>query len=110
MSLGEQQRKFTLYVAKLIQFAYDSGFELSFGEAYRTPEQAALNASKGTGISNSLHIQRLAIDLNLFVGGQYKADSESHRPLGEFWETLDPKCRWGGRFTKPDGNHYELTL
>jgi hypothetical protein len=107
MTLGEKQRQFTLDVALLIIEAYRLGYELTFGEAYRTPEQAALNAKKGTGIAASLHTNRLAIDLNLFRNGKYLTDTESHRPLGEYWESLRPENRWGGRFTKPDGNHYE---
>jgi hypothetical protein len=106
-TLGEQQRKFTRLVARLIDRIYAEGHEATFGEAWRTPEQAALNAKKGTGISNSLHMDRLAIDLNLFKDGKYLADTESHRRFGEWWERLDPDCRWGGRFK--DGNHYSLT-
>lgn len=109
MQLGERQRLFTRLVGKLIEFAYANGYELTFGEAYRTPEQAALNAKSGKGIANSLHGMRLAIDLNLFRDGIYLSASEDHRPLGEFWESLHPDCRWGGRFTRPDGNHYSLT-
>ena len=44
MTLGEMQQNFTQMVAKLIEFAYTSGYGLTFGEAYRTPEQAALDA------------------------------------------------------------------
>lgn len=109
MQLGERQRLFTRLVGKLIEFAYANGYELTFGEAYRTPEQAALNAKSGKGIVNSLHGMRLAIDLNLFRDGIYLSASEDHRPLGEFWESLHPDCRWGGRFRRPDGNHYSLT-
>ncbi|MBG5987156.1 M15 family peptidase, partial [Proteus vulgaris] len=65
MTLGEKQRKFTRMIADLIIFAYDNGYELTFSEAYRTPEQAKLNAKSGTGIKNSLHTQRLAVDFNL---------------------------------------------
>ena len=108
-ALGAKQRLFTYYVALLIQEAYAQGFELTFGEAYRTPEQARLNAQRGTGISNSLHTHRLAIDLNLFKDGKYLTTSEDHRPLGEWWEKLDSDCRWGGRFSRPDGNHYSLS-
>ena len=108
MTLGEKQRRFTELVGRLILWAYDNGYELTFSEAYRTPEQAALNAKKGSGVSNSLHTQRLAIDLNLFVNGEYKTDTESHKPLGDYWKSLDPEARWGGDFTKPDGNHYSL--
>ena len=106
MTLGEKQRKFTRMVADLIVWAYDNGFELTFGEAYRTPEQAALNAQSGAGISNSLHIKRLAVDMNLFIGGQYQPDSATYLPLGEKWESWGGA--WGGRFSKPDGNHFSL--
>lgn len=108
MTLGEKQRKFTLYVALLIQYAYARGFELTFAEAYRTPEQAAVNASNGTGTLTSLHISRLAIDLNLFRDGAYLTGTADHRPLGNFWKSLDPLCCWGGDFSKPDGNHYSM--
>lgn len=33
-------------VAILIHWAEEHGYRLTFGEAYRTPEQAALNAKK----------------------------------------------------------------
>lgn len=108
-SLGQKQRRFTYFVGLLIQEAYAKGYELTFGEAYRTPEQAKLNAQKGIGIGNSLHIDRLAIDLNLFLNGTYLDKSEDYKPLGEWWEKLDPLLRWGGRFSCPDGNHFSLT-
>lgn len=107
MTLGERQRKFTLMVAKLIAWAYDNNYELTFGEAYRTPEQAALNAKSGKGVSNSLHTKRLAVDLNLFIEGEYMTTTEAHLPLGLKWESMGGS--WGGRFKKPDGNHYSLS-
>lgn len=106
MSLGEKQRKFTQMVGKLIEFAYAEGYGLTFAEAYRTPEQAALNAKSGAGIKTSLHTQRLAVDLNLFRAGVFLTNTEHHRPLGEYWESIGGT--WGGRFKKPDGNHYSL--
>lgn len=106
MTLGAKQRQFTRMVAELIEWAYAHGYELTFGEAYRTPEQAALNARSGAGISNSLHTLRLAVDLNLFREGVWLTTTEAHRPLGEYWESIGGS--WGGRFTKPDGNHYSL--
>lgn len=116
MTLGEKQRLFVLLVGELVEWAYQHDYELSFGEAYRTPEQAALNAAKGSGIAKSLHCRRLAVDLNLYLdtteGGDediYQTDSEAYRPLGEFWKSLHPDCRWGGDFSRPDGNHFSLT-
>ena len=108
MSLGDKQRRFTELVARFILWCYDNGYELTFGECYRTPEQAALNAASGTGIANSLHTKRLAIDLNLFVNGEYRTETEAYKQVGEYWKTLDPEARWGGDFSRPDGNHFSL--
>ena len=91
-------------IADLIIFAYDNGYELTFSEAYRTPEQAALNAKSGSGIKHSLHTQRLAVDFNLFKDGKYLTASSDHKPLGEYWESIGGT--WGGWFN--DGNHYSL--
>lgn len=104
MTLGQKQRLFTKMLADLIRFAYEHGYEMTLGEAFRTPEQAALNAASGKGIANSLHSVRLAIDLNLFKDGQFLQTTEDHKPLGEFWESIGGA--WGGRFR--DGNHYSL--
>lgn len=106
MTLGEKQRLFTRLVGRLIEHAYAIGYELTFSEAYRTPDQAERNASVGVGIRNSLHCKRLAIDLNLFKDGVYLTQTEHHRPLGEWWERQSPMCRWGGRWG--DGNHYSM--
>jgi len=109
VTLGEKQRLFARLVGQLIVWAYSRGFELTFGEALRTEAQAAANAASGAGISNSLHKIRLAIDMNLFVAGIYQTDSGAYKPLGDYWKSLHPLCRWGGDFVKrPDGNHFSL--
>lgn len=109
MTLGEQQRLFVKLVGQLIAWTYANGLELTFGEAYRTPEQAALNAKTGAGIANSLHTKRLAIDLQLFKAGAYIDKSELYEPLGTYWKSLHPLARWGGDFkSRPDGNHFSL--
>jgi hypothetical protein len=111
--MSRTQEEFAQSVARLIQKASQLGYGVTFGEAYRTPEQAALNAKKldasgkPVGISNSLHTERLAIDLNLFKDGVYIVDERGHRELGAWWETLGPMYRWGGRFRDP--NHYSLS-
>lgn len=107
LTLRQKQSLFVRLVARLIQFAVSQGYELTFGETYRSPEEAARLATLGKGIVNSLHTQRLAIDLNLFKDGVYLSSTESHRPLGEWWEAQHRLCRWGGRFK--DGNHYSVT-
>ena len=106
MTLSEKQQSFVWMIGKLIDFAHAQGYKLTFGEAYRTPEQAALNAKKGIGIANSVHTIRLAVDFNLFKDGKFLTSTEDHKPLGEFWESIGGA--WGGRFKKADGNHYSL--
>lgn len=109
MTLGQKQRLFTELVGKLITWSYQNGYELTFGDAYRTPEAATANAAAGKGIARSLHTIRLAVDLNLFIHGEYRTGSEDYRALGEYWKSLSPLARWGGDFTtRPDGNHFSL--
>lgn len=108
VTLGEKQRLFAYNQGKFIIWCYTHGYELTFGEAERTAEQAKLNALHGTGIANSLHMRRLAVDWNLFIGGVYQTMSEAYRPLGEYWKSLHPLNRWGGDFSKPDGNHFSM--
>ena len=106
MSLSQKQRLFLRLTVEFFEWAHRQGYEFTYGEAYRTPEQAALNAKSGKGISNSLHCDRLALDPNLFIGGVYQTTTEAWKPLGEHWEGLHPLCKWGGRFG--DGNHLSL--
>jgi hypothetical protein len=108
VTLGEKQELFTYLLAQLIIFAYGKGYKIRMGEVLRTQAQADANAASGAGISNSLHLQKLAADLNLFKDGKFLTETEDHRPLGEFWKSLDPLCFWGGDFSKPDGNHYSM--
>jgi hypothetical protein len=107
VTLRQKQSLFAGLFAKLILRAIATGYEVTIGEVQRTPEQAALNATRGTGIANSLHLLKLAGDLHLFKDGAYLRSTEAHRPLGEWWERQHDLCRWGGRFG--DGNHYSLT-
>jgi hypothetical protein len=107
LSLREKQSLFARLAAELIAEAYARGYEVTLGEAYRSPAEAKRLAAAGKGIENSLHTMRLAIDLNLFKDGQWLTKSDDHLPIGVWWEALHPLCRWGGRFN--DGNHYSLT-
>ena len=108
-TLGQKQRRFTRYVGLLIEFAYQQGYELTFGDAYRDPRaHGAVGEKRGYSSASSLHKERLAVDFNLFKDGKYLTSTEAHRPLGEYWESLSPDCSWGGRFSNPDGNHYSI--
>ncbi len=107
MTLSEKQRKFTWLVSRLIEWAYDMGYEITLGEALRTPEQQALYVKAGKSKTmNSKHLEKLAIDLNLFVDGEYRTDKPSYEPLGEYWKKLDSECVWGGDWGW-DANHFQ---
>lgn len=97
-TLRQKQSRFVRLIAKLILKAEELGYELTFGESYD---------DDGIGhMRNSNHYIRLAQDFNLFKQGKYLSKTEDHKALGEYWESLAPDCRWGGRFS--DGNHYSL--
>lgn len=109
LTLRQKQSYFAVLVARLIDRAGELGFMVTLGEAWRSPEEAARLAKSGKGIAASLHTQRLAVDLNLFdKDGAYLRSTAAHEPLGRWWERQHPQCRWGGRFPRPDGNHYEF--
>lgn len=99
MSLGNLQRQFTLSISHLIAFAYNRGYELTFGDAFRDHRVPY-------GHPRSAHKSRLAVDLNLFENGVYLQKTEHHKTLGDYWKTLHPLARWGGDFQ--DGNHYSF--
>jgi hypothetical protein len=105
-TLNERQWRFTDDVSFLIGFAINKGYELSFGETYRTPEQAAWNAKLGIGVKNSLHCLRLAVDFHAFKDGKLLTKSEDYKELGEYWKSLNKDNAWGGDFSKPDGCHF----
>ena len=103
MNLGEKQREFARLIGLFISHAYASGYQLTLGDAYRDPRVTY-------GHPKSVHRSRLAVDFNLFENRSgvwvYRIDTESWRPLGEWWEKQHELARWGGRFS--DGNHLSL--
>lgn len=108
-TLSQLQRLFMRLVPKLINWAYDNGYELTLGDGYRDPRVfGEVGVVKGYGHKSSCHKSRLAIDLNLFKNGVFLQLSSDHAPLGAYWKSLHPLCRWGGDFSTPDGNHYSM--
>lgn len=95
-------------IAELIHWAYEEGYELTFAEAYRPQDVAEMYARDGRGIKTSLHCSRLAIDLNLFRGGEYLTRTEDYAPLGAFWKSLHALNRWGGDFRMRDAVHFSM--
>lgn len=111
MTLSELQQHFAQEAALLIQQAQMMGYAVTLSEAYRTPQQAAADQAAGTGISNSLHTERLAIDLNVFVNGAYQLDNSSgcYSALGSWWKSRGPDHYWGGDFHMVDLDHFSIS-
>jgi hypothetical protein len=107
VTLRETQSEFTRLVARLIDKAYELGFEVTLGDAYRDPRvHGEVGVRKSYSHPKSAHKRRLAIDLLLFKNGEYLETTEDHEPLGVWWEQQHDLARWGGRFD--DGNHYSF--
>ena len=123
-SLRQDQSIFALNVAKLIIFAYENGYEISFGEALRPNDMQLLyffgykikvedgelsleKAPRKSKTLNSYHKKKLAIDINLFKDGKYLTSKKAHEPLALYWKSLHPKNN-SGYFWNYDYNHYEM--
>ena len=112
MSLSQEQAAFLLDACKLIQKATELGFTVTGGELYRTAEQQEIYLKTGkTKTMASNHLKRCAIDLNFFKDGQLVWDKQQLAPLGQYWESLNPKNRWGGNFKSlVDVPHFERNV
>ena len=100
MSLNPKQFEFVRLVGLFIQYAYLSGYTLTFGDA----------RAKDGHKKNSFHYKGLAIDFNVFKDNVYLTETEDMEELGIMWKSLDKNCTWGGDFRDKygnrDGNHF----
>jgi len=109
MNLGKKQELFSRLKVLLYLKAFDLGYDIRGGDSFRDPRvHGEFGEKAGYGHRNSCHKLKLAEDLNLFKDGAFLQETEDHRELGEWWEKQNELCRWGGRFSRPDGNHYSL--
>ena len=98
MSLGSEQELFVVDVISLLIEAKRLTFGVRFGEVWRSAEQQAIYVQQGRSKTmNSMHLNRCAIDLILLTDGAF-ATRDQIKPLGDFWEKLSPKNRWGGNW------------
>ena len=107
LTLRQRQSKFAFMFARLLLEIESRGYEVTFGDAFRDPRvHGKFGEKKAYGAANSFHKLRLAHDINLFKDGEFLEKTEDHQQFGEWWEAQGGS--WGGRFKKPDGNHYSL--
>ena len=136
MSLINEQWQFTQHLALLPAKAKELSLMMTEGESYRTPFQAWANSLPplshieahlrdgqvlefsgtvgGAGINHSTHCNRLGKDFNFFTsdGKLINTKTPGLIELGNYWEGLDPKNRWGGNFkpttARPCGDLYHF--
>lgn len=113
MKLGEKQEIFSRNLGLLLVWMATEGYKYRIKEIQRTQEQALLNAARGIGVKDSLHIDSLAADIDLFdKNGNYLIDYRMYSEAGRYWKSLGGV--WGGDFQKSyrsgkDGRHFEYS-
>ena len=111
MGLNKIQTEFTYSISKLIKYAFNQGYHLTFGDAYRDPRVFGnFGDKKAYSASKSMHKLRLAVDFNLFIDGKYITNyNEAWEDLGIYWKSLHTDARWGGDCQSKDYNHFSFT-
>lgn len=105
--LLQKQQLFFVMSNQLDNWLIAQGYKGTFGETLRTPIQAHLNVEQHIGIEHSLHLIKLARDLNLWKpDGTFCQTFADFEPIGIFWESIGGS--WGGRFHNQDCDHFSL--
>lgn len=124
MTLREKQSLFAFNLSMLIQFAYENGYEITMGEAFRTKCQQYLyfcgykimeigsslklaKTSQKSKTMSSLHLLKLACDINLFKDGTLLSSKEDFKLLSTYWKGLHSgnTC---GYFWGWDFGHFQM--
>ena len=96
MSLGQEQETFARQAVQLITKAWQLGYMVRLGEVQRPIEMQQIYVNAGRSKTmDSQHIKKLAIDLVLLRDGLVCTAAQI-KPLGDWWQALDVKNRWGG--------------
>lgn len=115
MSRVAHQHLFSQNLADLLIFAQKRGYHVSVRTVGRSQEEQARMVKAGKSKTmNSKHREFLAADVMLFMDVDKDGDLDfvqvldAYEELGIFWENLDPKNTWGGRWPRlRDGVHFE---
>jgi len=108
MSLSDGQWEFAKDVGRLFAYLTFNDYKFTIGEVLRTPEQQQIYLKTGKSkTANSKHLEKKAIDLNIWVRNELTYDVEKLKPIGEFWESLNPKNKAGMFWKWVDAPHYE---
>jgi len=112
MKLSEKQMQFSIMVSKLLIFATEQNLGITLGHAWRDVDTQKRLFDQGLSKTmNSKHLDKLAIDLNVFKNKRghlvWTTNVEDYRVLGDYWEN-HLGGRWGGNFHNfADAGHFE---
>ncbi len=111
------QFEFLQDVVRLLNFAVSQGWKVTFGEVARPIEMQEIYVQTGRSTTMfSMHLKRLAIDLNFFMpvnGNEFKyvCTKEALQMFGDYWEKLHNKNKWGGNFNSfKDAPHFQRSM
>ena len=120
MGLRQEQSLFAKDTYRLFGFIFENGYDITFGEVLRTEEQQAIYLKTGRSkTSNSMHLKKLAIDINIFKDGKLIEDNKELKIFGDYWQSLNELNRWGGSWrglvesgasSFVDSPHYERNV
>ena len=94
MTHREKRCRFSYFLSKLVIYAFECGYEVSFQDVFAHDGHC----------HNSLHYVGLAGDLNLYLDGKYLTETKDYEFLGKKWRQYSPNCTWGGDWD--DGCHF----
>jgi peptidoglycan L-alanyl-D-glutamate endopeptidase CwlK len=77
----------------------DAGYQITAGEFLRPQVLEDIYVKEGKShTSHSLHPEKLAGDLFFFKDGLWIQEKHDLQHIGDYWEYMSPKNRWGGNF------------
>jgi len=112
MSLRKEQSQFSRDFAEFIIWLYAEGYEVTDGEAWRPPEMQRIYVDTGRSKTmESLHLRRLAKDINIFKDGVLLSSKSELQFAGNKWESMSAANTWGGNWNSfKDCPHFQRTV
>jgi len=112
--LATRQILFARCLGRLLTYAAIRGYVLQPRETGVAETRKSRDGDPyrdGVHMPGSLHYLGLATDTVLIVNGSVitRSDDPAYVDLGQYWDSLDGLCRWGGRFSSADGNHFSVS-
>jgi hypothetical protein len=112
MSLVNEQAAFFQDLLLLGAFINKTGLVVVGRELQRPVEMQNIYIKTGRSKTmNSMHLKSCAIDLYFFKDGKLTYDMALLKPIGDYWESLHSRNRWGGNWKSfKDMPHFERNV